>query len=200
GPSEPAPPMFFAPLHGHPRANMALFVRTAGEPLSMLEEVKKAVWSIDSSQPIDRVFPMEVLLESTVALPRLARKLVSLLAFAALALGALGLFGVSSYAVRSRRKELGIRLALGATPRRLKGELLVDFAPVAALGLTAGIAFGVVAAYLSRALLHGISPLDPWTLCGAGAVVSSVALLSTYFAGRGIAEIDPSRNLSSPAR
>jgi predicted permease len=129
GPSEPPPPMFFAPLHGHPRANMALFVRTAGEPLSILDEVKDAVWSVDSLQPIDRVFPMETLLESTVALPRLARRLVSQFAFVALALGALGLFGVTSHAVRSRRKELGIRLALGATPRRLERELLLDFAP-----------------------------------------------------------------------
>jgi predicted lysophospholipase L1 biosynthesis ABC-type transport system permease subunit len=72
---------------------------------------------------------METLLESTVALPRLARRLVSQFAFVALALGALGLFGVTSHAVRSRRKELGIRLALGATPRRLERELLLDFAP-----------------------------------------------------------------------
>jgi predicted permease len=200
GPSEPAPPMFFAPLQGYPRANMALFVRAAGEPLSVLEGVKEAVWSVDSSEPIDRVFPMEALLQSTVALPRLARKLVSLFAIASLALGALGLFGVSSYAVRSRRKELGIRLAIGATPRRLKRDLLLDFAPVAALGLFVGIAFGVIAAYLSRALLHGISPLDPWALAGAASAVSIVALLSTHLAGRGIAEVDPSRSLSSPAR
>jgi putative ABC transport system permease protein len=200
GPSEPPPPMFFAPLHGHPRANMALFVRTAGEPLSILDEVKDAVWSVDSLQPIDRVFPMETLLESTVALPRLARKLVSQFAFVALALGALGLFGVTSHAVRSRRKELGIRLALGATPRRLERELLLDFAPVAAIGLTLGVVSGVVAAYLSRALLHGISPLDPWTLCGAAAAVSVVSLLATYLAGRDVADIDPSRNLSSAAR
>jgi ABC-type antimicrobial peptide transport system permease subunit len=179
---------------------MALFVRTAGEPISILDEVKDAVWSVDSSQPIDRIFSMETLLESSVALPRLARKLVSQFAFVALALGALGLFGVTSHAVRSRRKELGIRLALGATPRRLERELLLDFAPVAAIGLTLGVVSGVVAAYLSRALLHGISPLDPWTLCGAAAAVSVVSLLATYLAGRDVADIDPSRNLSSAAR
>ncbi len=197
GPAEPAPPMFFAPLHGDPRDNMALFVRVSGEPLSVLDDVKEAVWSVDSSQPIDRVFPMEALLESTMALPRLARKLVAQFAGVALGLAALGLFGVTSYAVRNRRKELGIRMALGATPRRLKRELLTDLAPIAGVGLTLGITLGAGAAQLGRALLYGISPLDPLTLFGAAAAVASVSVVSTYLAGRGIAEIDPSRSLSS---
>ena len=127
GPALPPPPTFFVPLQGSPRDNMAIFVRfEGGEPLESLEAVKEEAWSVDSSQPIDRVFPVSTLLESTVALPRLARKLLAQFAGIALALGALGLFGVSSYAVRARRPELGIRLALGATPRRLQRHLVTE--------------------------------------------------------------------------
>ncbi len=200
GPAEPSPPTFFAPLHGNPRDNMALFVRVSGEPLSAVEAVKEAVWSVDSSQPIDRVFPMEALLENTVALPRLARKLVAQFAGVALGLGALGLFGVSSYAVRTRRLELGIRLALGATPRRLQRELLVELLPLGGIGLAAGVALGIGAAHLGRALLHGISPADPWTVAGAAFVVSGATLVATYLPARGVAGIDPSRSLSSSQR
>jgi len=157
--------------------------------------VKEAVWSVDSSQPIDRIFPMTALLDGAVALPRPTRNLVSEFAAVALTLGALGLVGVSSYAVRVRRQELGIRLALGATPRRLQRDLLADVAPVAAMGLIFGITLGIGAAHLARGLLHGISPGDPWTVLGAATVVSGAALLSTYIPARGI---EPSRSLSCP--
>ncbi len=195
GPALPPPPVFFVPLHGSPRDNMAMFVRFDGDPVESLEAVKEAAWSVDSSQPIDRIFPMNALLESTVVLPRLARNLVAQFAAIALALGALGLFGVSSYAVRTRRPELGIRLALGATPRRLQRHLVAELAGLASIGLSLGILLGVGAAFIARALLHGVSPVDPWSLGSATAIVAGAALLSTYLPARAIARIDPSRSI-----
>lgn len=195
GPALPPPPTFFVPLHGNPRDNMAVFVRFEGDPIESLEAVKEAAWSVDSSQPIDRVFPMTALLESTVVFPRLARNLVSQFAAIALGLGALGLFGVSSYAVRTRRPELGIRLALGATPRKLQRHLVTELARLASIGLSLGILLGVGAAFVARALLHGVSPVDPWSVGGAAAIVAGAALLSTYLPARAIARIDPSRSI-----
>jgi ABC-type antimicrobial peptide transport system permease subunit len=174
---------------------MAIFVRFEGDPLESLDAVKEAAWSVDSSQPIDRIFPMAALLESAVALPRLGRNLVAQFAAVALALGALGLFGVASHAVRARRPELGIRLALGATPGRLKRHLVAEFARLATIGVTLGMVVGVGAAFTTRALLHGVSPADPWTLAGAAAIVGGAAVLSTYLPARAISRIDPSRSI-----
>jgi predicted permease len=195
GPALPPPPTFFVPLHGHPRDNMAIFVRFEGDPLESLEAVREAAWSVDSSQPIDRIFPMTALLESTVALPRLARNLVVQFAAVALALGALGLFGVSSYAVRARRPELGIRLALGATPGKLQRQLVSELVRQGSIGLTLGLLLGVGAADVARALLHGVSPADPWTLAVTAVMVGGAAVLSTYLPARAIARIDPSQSI-----
>jgi predicted permease len=195
GPALPPPPVFFVPLHGHPRDNMAIFVRMESDPLQSLEEVKEAAWSVDSSQPIDRIFPMTALVESAVALPRLARDLVSRFAAIALGLSALGLFAVASYAVRTRRPELGIRLALGATPPRLQLELVSELALLASVGLSVGMLLAVGAASLASALLHGVSPLDPGSFGAAAAVVAGAGLISTYVPARAIARIDPARSI-----
>jgi ABC-type antimicrobial peptide transport system permease subunit len=195
GPALPPPPTFFVPLHGQPRDNMAIFIRFESDPLERLDAVKEAAWSVDSSQPIDRIFPMTALVETTVALPKLARNLVAQFAAAALGLAALGLFGVASYAVRTRRTELGIRIALGATPRKLQEHLVRELARLASVGLSAGMLLGVGAASIASVLLHGVSPLDPWSLGAAAAVVAGTALVSTLIPARAIARIDPARSI-----
>jgi predicted permease len=194
----PAPPTFFVPLAGYPRDNMAFFVRIGagrGAPLSLLEEVKEAVWSVDSSQPIDRVFPMSDLVASTVALPRFARALVGQFAAVALGLAAVGLFGVASHTVRTRRRELGIRLALGATPGRLKLHLLRDVGSLALAGLGIGALVGVTAGHAGRALLHGVSPSDPASLASGALLALGAALLSTYVPARFLDRIDPAESI-----
>jgi putative ABC transport system permease protein len=194
----PAPPTFFVPLAGYPRDNMAFFVKIGagrGLPISILEEVKEAVWSVDSSQPIDRVFPMSDLVAATVALPRFARALVGQFAAIALGLAAVGLFGVASHTVRTRRRELGIRLALGATPRRLKLRLLTDVGSLALAGLAIGALFGVIAGHAGRALLHGVSPSDPGSVAAGALLAFGAALFSTYVPARFLDRIDPAESI-----
>jgi hypothetical protein len=194
----PAPPTLFVPLAGYPRDNMAFFVKIRpgrGLPMSLLAEVKEAVWSVDSSQPIDRIFPMSDLVVSTVALPRLARALVGQFAAVALGLAAIGLFGVASHSVRTRRRELGIRLALGATPRRLKLRLLADVGSLALAGFALGALFGVTAGHAGRVLLHGVSPSDPGSVAFGALLAFGAALLATYLPARFLDRIDPAESI-----
>ena len=190
-----SPPVLYAPFHHSPRANMALFVRTQGRPETMIAPVKEAIWSIDSSQPIDAVAPLSDVLQASIGVPRMLMALFAALASTALLLAALGVFGTFGYAVRLRRRELGVRLALGAEPRRLRTELLERAALFAALGIAIGLAIAVVAGTATASLLHGVSSSSPAPLALAAATLFASALGATWLPSRRIGAIDPSEAL-----
>ena len=191
----PPPPMVYVPLQGSPRVNMALFVRATGDPLERLDAIREAIWSVDASQPIDRVFPMTALVERAGVVSSLARTLVAGLAVLSLLLAVVGVFGVVGFAVRVRRPELGIRLALGAGARRLQREIMADVAPLVAIGVVIGLLLGGATARASRSLLHEVSAIDPGSLLAAGLVLVGAACLATYLPSREVARIDPARTL-----
>lgn len=191
GPAEPAPPVVYVPYQGEPRGNMALFVRVDGDPRAYIDPVREAVWSVDSSQPIDRIFSMRAMADRALAIPRLARALVGGLAVIALLVAAVGVFGIVGYRVGSRTRELGIRLALGATARRIQREVMLEAAPVVLVGVGAGLGGGVVAAHAARSLLHGVSPQDLASLALAAAVVAPLALTATWLPALRVSRIDP---------
>ena len=110
-------------------------------------------------------------------------------------LSALGVFGVVAYAVRTRRAEFGIRLALGASPRRLEADQVRSMAPVIAMGLTVGVGAGVFGARLASAILYGVSPLDPVALVGAVGVMGVAAFAATFLPARRATKIDPTTTL-----
>ena len=191
----PPPPMVYVPLQGSPRVNMALFVRATGDPLERLDAIREAVWSVDSTQPIDRVFPMTALVEKAGLVSDLARTLVAGLATLSLLLAVVGVFGVVGFAVRVRRPELGIRLALGAGARRLQREIMADVAPLVGIGVVVGLLLGGAIARASRSLLHEVSAVDPGSLLAAALVLVGAACLATYLPSREVARIDPARTL-----
>lgn len=184
GPSEPAPPTLYVPFQGDPRGTQGLHVRVDGDPVAYIDAVQEAVWSRDSSQPIGGVFPMSELVGWWIAIPRTARALVAGLAGLSWLLSALGVFGVVAYAVRTRRAEFGIRLALGASPRRLEADQLRSVAPVIVLGVAAGTALGVFGARAARAVLFGVTPVDPMSLGVAVTAMAGAALLASWLPAR----------------
>jgi putative ABC transport system permease protein len=191
GPASPPPPMLYVPNQGSPRGTQGLYVRVDGDPMSFGSAVRDAVWAVDPSQPIDGIRPMTELVDSWVAIPRATRALVLGLATLAWLLSAIGVFGVVSYAVRTRRSELGIRLALGASPGRLEADQMRAISPVVVLGVTIGLGLGALAARASQAILYGVSPLDPLSLAGALTVMATAALGATYLPARRVGSIDP---------
>ena len=191
GPAEPAPPVVYVPYQGEPRGNMALFVRVDGDPRAYVDPVREAVWSADPSQPIDRVFPMEAMADRALAIPRMTRSLVGALAAMAVLVAAVGVFGIVGFRVGSRTRELGIRLALGATARRIRREVVVGAVPLVLIGVGVGLAAGVAAARAARSLLYGVSPQDLTSLALAALVVGALALAATWLPARRVSSIDP---------
>jgi ABC-type antimicrobial peptide transport system permease subunit len=159
--------------------------------MSFAASVSDAVWSVDSSQPIQGVQPMSDLVDSWVAIPRATRSFVLGLAGLAWLLSAVGVFGVVAYAVSTRRSEMGIRLALGATPDRLEADQLRSMSGVVLLGVGAGLGLGLLAARAARALLYGVGPADPLSLAVAATAVLTAGLVASYLPARRLARLDP---------
>ncbi len=198
GPTAPAPPMLYVPQHGNPRGTVGLYVRTSvPEPMVLGARIREAIWSVDSSQPVIDVVPLQEMIDEWVAIPRAARSLVSTLAALAWILSVVGVFGVASYAIRSRRGELGIRLALGASARRLTSEQVRAMSPVLVTGVGGGLLLASGLGILSRAFLYGVEPLDPVSLLGAGLATSVAATAAVWWPARSVSRIDPAETLNA---
>jgi predicted permease len=192
GPAEPAPPILYVPLQGSPRGTTGMYVRaSSGSPAALAEPVREAIWSVDASQPVGYIRPMSELVGRWVAIPRAVRALVSGMAAFAMLLAALGVFGVVTYAVRGRRAELGVRLALGASPDQLRRELLQWAAPWVVGGVAVGLAAGLLAARAASSVLVGVEPTDPVSVGAALLAMAATALLAVWLPARRVAEIDP---------
>ncbi|HKA88106.1 MAG TPA: ABC transporter permease [Haliangiales bacterium] len=176
-------------------SQMILAVRTHGPPLELAAAVEGAVRSVDASQPVSRAVALEGFVARSVAGRRVSLAMLAAFAVVALLLCAIGIYGVTSYAVAQRTRELGIRLALGARPGQL---LLAQLRQGLALAL-AGIAAGVAAALgLTRflgSLLYGVSATDPATFAGVALLLAAVALAASYLPARRVTRVDPTQAL-----
>lgn len=176
---EAAPPAFYTNLDQTPPAGgtLVLMVKTRGEPLALAEPVRRAIWSVDPLLAISDVTTMEATLASAMQRERLASTVLTVFSGMALILAALGVYGVLSYSVTTQRREMGIRLALGADRGRLRWMVVRQGTGLVLVGLAAGLAVARLAARGLESLLFGV---------GAGAtsayVASGVALLLVAFA------------------
>jgi predicted permease len=138
--------------------NVGIVVRTAVEPTSLVAAVRQAIWSLDKDQPLARIQTMEDIVDRQLSTPSQSTALLGAFALLALLLASLGIYGVLSYAVAQRTKEIGVRMALGATPR----EIMLSFGRrglgVSLTGLTIGIAVAAIASRLMSTLLYGFRP------------------------------------------
>ncbi|HKQ75173.1 MAG TPA: ABC transporter permease [Blastocatellia bacterium] len=188
--TEPQPEMYL-PDRQRPEREMNLVIRAAVDPGSLAAAVRGAVSSIDPDQPVANIKPMSKLLTDSVAKPRFNYLLLSVFAAVALILTITGVYGVMSYAVAARTREMGIRLALGARGADvLKLVIRQGMRPV-----FVGIALGLVGAFaLTRVmttLLFGVSATDPAIFAGVVALLAMVALLACYLPARRATKVDP---------
>src|SRR5207244_4941929 len=135
-----------------------IVVRTAVEPASLISAVRHAIWSLDRNQPLARIRTMEEIVDRELSTPSQSTALLGAFALLALLLASLGLYGVLSYAVTQRTKEIGVRMALGASSR----EIMLSFGKrglaLTLAGLAAGLVLAAGAARLLTALLYGFHP------------------------------------------
>jgi putative ABC transport system permease protein len=135
--------------------------------------------------------------EASAAATRLASRLLAGFAGIALVLAAIGVYGVMAYSVRRRTRELGTRLALGASPRDITQLVLRQAGLLAIAGLTAGTAATLVLARTLSSLLFGVPPWDPVTLASAGGLLALATLAASYLPARRAARVDPASILAS---
>jgi putative ABC transport system permease protein len=180
------------PLFGtfSPR-EMALAVRTSLDPVGVTSAIREQVAGHDPELALYNVATMDQLVSRAVAQARLNLSLLAGFAALALALAAVGVYGVMAYAVTQRTHEFGIRIALGATPADVLKQVIWEGGRLAALGLMLGLLAAIPLARLMRSLLFGVAPSDPVTLLLAGAVLAVVAVLACYIPARRATRVDP---------
>jgi putative ABC transport system permease protein len=174
-----------------PEDTMSLVVRARGDAAALAPALRRAVWSVDKDQPIMRVATMESLLAATAAERRFALILFEAFGLVALALAAVGIYGVLSGSVAERTHEIGIRLALGAQGRDVSRFIVGQGLRLALLGVALGLAGAFAVTRLMAGLLFGVGANDPATLFFVAALATGVALLASYIPARRAAKMDP---------
>jgi ABC-type antimicrobial peptide transport system permease subunit len=161
----------------------------------MSAPMRSAIWSVDKEQPVWKVRSMEQLVSGSRDTSRAMSLLVGIFAAVALALSAVGIYGVMSYAVAQRTREIGIRMALGAESRRVIGMVVGRALVLTSLAIALGAAGAALLARLLDTLLFGVEPSDPLTFLGAASALATVGATAAYLPARRAARIDPVRAL-----
>ena len=181
----------YRPYEQFPSGPMTLIVRTTQDPALLAGSIKSEIRRMDADLPITAMRTMREVVSSTVSQRRFQMLLISIFATVALLLGVVGVYGVTNYAVVCRTKEIGVRLALGATPRDvMRWAVSVGMWPVAS-GLAAGLGGAALAANVFRATLFGITPIDPLSFTGVAAILLAAAALACYLPARRAGTVDP---------
>lgn len=191
GLDQASPPVVYVPYPRRPRPNMAVFVRAEGDPRSIVMAVQQAIWRVDPEQPIDRINVVTDVVNASIGIPRLVMQVVGALAGLAVVLSAIGVFGVTAYAVRLRRHEIGIRVALGATPGRIRSQIVTRGVIVAGAGVILGSGAAAMLGNGVRTVLFGVTPTDPLTISTVGSLLVLVSVAATYVPARRASRLDP---------
>ncbi len=188
---EPAPPLVYVDNMQSPRVKTTLVLRTSGDPLAAARNVRAVIQSIDPDQPITSVFTFDQLVQDAVARPRALTTVLGAFGALGLILGALGIYGVLAYLVSQRRREIGVRMALGADRRRVLGMIVRRGLVLALAGIAVGLPAAFGFAHLIRGVLFGVEPGNPLAFAAVAGVLLLVALGASYLPARRAARVDP---------
>ena len=192
GLDEAEPPQLYMPYRQWPVQSMSVVLKTAVPPATVTDAARRAVYATDPNMPAANVRTLEQIVARSISQPRFYTTLLAIFAGLALVLAAIGIFGVLSYAVAQRTREIGIRMALGAQERTVLGLVVRQALLLAAAGVGIGV---ILALGLSRSLvskmLFSTSPHDAATFVSVAALLGAVALVASYIPARRATRVDP---------
>jgi putative ABC transport system permease protein len=171
--------------------SMTYVLRTSGDPAALIEPAKQVVWSMDPLQTIYDEATVPQLVAATLAPRRFAMLLVGLFASVAMALAAVGVYGVTSFTTSRRTREIGVRLALGATSRSVSSLVVSRALALGGIGVLAGAAGSYAAGRMLESMLYGVPVFDPLTVAVVGALLLAVAAGAAYLPARRAGRVDP---------
>jgi putative ABC transport system permease protein len=182
----------YMPLAQAPsRGGQSLLVRTAGDPGALAGAVRGAIREIDPALAVYGVEPLTATLADSFGTRRFVMLLLMLFAALAMLLAAVGVHGVLSYTVSQRTREIGVRMAMGASPRSVVRLVLGEGAKLIVLGLGTGLVLGVAFTRALGGLLYGVTSTDPLTFLAVGVLLAVVAGVSSYIPARRAMRVDP---------
>jgi putative ABC transport system permease protein len=190
--SEPVPEIFI-PHAQNPYLVMNVIARTNLDPVAVAQSARASALRVDPDQPVHSVTTMDQLLGDAVQLDRFAMLLTALFAVAGLVTAAGGVYALLAYTVMQRRREIALRMALGASPQHVARWILMESMVLAVAGGTIGIVGAAASSRFARTLLFGVAPHDPVTLVTAVAVLFVVVVAASWLPARRAARIDPAR-------
>jgi putative ABC transport system permease protein len=176
-------------------SDMTIAVKTSVAPMSMGTALKEAVWQVDSEEPITDVQSMNDILRHSTSQARFNMEFLTVFASLGIFIGLVGVYGLMSYLVTSRMREMGIRFALGAKTRNVASSLLYQMFPSVAMGIIAGLGIAFVLGKLMRKLLFGIAPTDPLTYVVAPIAIFTLMSMAGAFSLKRATQADPARIL-----
>jgi putative ABC transport system permease protein len=189
--AEPPPLEMYTPFPQTPWPFLAVIARTDGDPATLAGSLRAAVARIDPNQPAADIRTMDEYVARTVAAPRFTALLFAGFAGLAVLFAAFGLFSVMAYTVAQRRRELGIRMALGASPASLGSLVLSQAMRMGLAGIGVGLAGALAATRLLRSLLYGIGAGDPATFAAVAVLLLAVVAAAAYLPARLATRVDP---------
>jgi putative ABC transport system permease protein len=194
---EPNADLYF-PFESNPRGQVTLFVRTTADPAAAAGPLRTALKSIEPNTVFVTERTLGDIASQSLNVTKLVLWLLSVFALLALVLAAIGIYGVMSYVVRQRTREIGTRMAVGATRGSIARLVMKQGTVIAVAGIAAGLLIGLAAARSLGAVLYGVSPADPLTLFASTLVLAMTTLIACYIPARRASAVDPARTLAQP--
>jgi putative ABC transport system permease protein len=171
--------------------SMVVAVRTGGPPETITGAVRNAIWSLDRNLPVDQMQTLDQFVEASLEEPRIRMAFLNGFAVFALLLSGVGLYGVVAYSVSRRRRDIGIRVALGARPTQIVRDIVWRGFLLATIGTAAGLAASVLLSKALAGLLFGVTPTDTTTLIGVTVLVLFICGIASFVPARRATGFDP---------
>ena len=191
GLNEANPPQIYLPMRQWPVSFMTVVLKTSVPPTSLTDAVRSEVYAVDSNLPLSNVGTLDAVVAKSISQQRFYMLLLAIFASVALVLAAIGIFGVLSYAVSQRTREIGIRMALGAQGRTVIGLIVRQAMILVACGVAAGTVAALFLSQTMNRMLFDVTPTDPVTFASVAAVLAVVALFASYLPARRATRVDP---------